>query len=202
MLQDTIRQSPDDVIGIGEGGESKRVGTGVDEDFGDGAAIAEGVDGNPEGSLDLAGIGCGNGVGWNGEDEGSDEDGREAERGGGDLVEGADERAYAAHGDSYLLLCFTAGGGEQVSIAGGATATGERDVSRPGVTRHFGAADEEHFEGIAGPDEDRDGSFAPVGGTDGSPGGTCFECPAESCEAWIIQHTRRVAQGTRPGDAG
>jgi hypothetical protein len=46
---------------------------------------------------------------------------------------------------------------------GGAASTWEGDVSGPGVTGHFGAADEEELERFAGAHEDGDGSFAPVG---------------------------------------
>lgn len=84
----------------------------------------------------------------------------------------------------------------------GAAAAGEGDVSGPGVTCHFGAADEEELERFPRTDEDGDGSFAPVGGSNGRSGGPRFECPAESCKAWIIQHGRRVAQGNRHGDVG
>ena len=162
-MQDAVGQSPDDVVCVGEGWEAEGVGVGVDEDFGDGAAIAQGVDGNPEGRLDLAGVGCGDGIRRHGEDEGGDEDGRDAQGRGSDLVESADERADTANGDGDLLLCFTAGSGQEVGIVRGAASAWEGDVSGPGVTGHFGAADEEELERFARAHEDGHGSFATVG---------------------------------------
>ena len=162
-MQDAVGQSPDDVVCVGEGWEAEGVGVGVDEDFGGGAAIAQGIDRHPEGSLDLAGVGSGDGIRRHGEDEGGDEDGRDAEGGGSDLVESADEGADATDRDGDLLFCFAAGSVQQVGIVRGAAAAGEGNVSGPGVTCHFGAADEEQLERFPRTEEDGDGSFAPVG---------------------------------------
>src|SRR5690606_9232374 len=133
-------------------------------------------------------------VGRNADDEGRDDDRRQAWVAGVQLVERAEEPAGPAERHTRLLARLAERGRDEVGVVRFPLAAGERDVSGPGIALVFGTLDEEQFELLAGSEHEGDAGFSRVGRPWMAEHGPLAERPTEEDQAGIVRYVLHLDQ--------